>query len=126
MNNDARYTSYQNMVTQVNTGLVQMQKAAARMNLEETAKQLEARREKLERRKFAVGILGEFRRGKSTVINSLLEKEIMPSDILPTSATMNRVTYDLTPHVVLQMRDGSEMEIGIAQLPDYVTKLDKE
>ena len=28
MNNDARYTSYQNMVTQVNTGLVQMQKAA--------------------------------------------------------------------------------------------------
>ncbi len=26
MNNDARYTSYQNMVTQVNTGLVQMQK----------------------------------------------------------------------------------------------------
>ena len=84
MNNDARYTSYQNMVTQVNTGLVQMQKAAARMNLEETAKQLEASREKLERRKFAVGILGEFRRGKSTVINSLLEKEIMPSDILPT------------------------------------------
>ena len=55
MNNDARYTSYQNMVTQVNTGLVQMQKAAARMNLEETAKQLEASREKLERRKFAVG-----------------------------------------------------------------------
>ena len=41
MNNDARYTSYQNMVTQVNTGLVQMQKAAARMNLEETAKQLQ-------------------------------------------------------------------------------------
>lgn len=64
MNNDARYTSYQNMVTQVNTGLVQMQKAAARMNLEETAKQLEASREKLERRKFAVGILREFRRGK--------------------------------------------------------------
>ena len=31
MNNDARYTSYQNMVTQVNTGLVQMQKAAARL-----------------------------------------------------------------------------------------------
>ena len=59
MNNDARYTSYQNMVTQVNTGLVQMQKAAARMNLEETAKQLEASREKLERRKFAVGQTGK-------------------------------------------------------------------
>lgn len=126
MNNDAKYTSYQNMVTQVNTGLVQMQKVASSMNLEETAKNLDASRKKLEQRKFSVGILGEFKRGKSTVINSLLEKEIMPADILPTSATMNRVTYDMEPHVELQMRDGSMMEIGIDQLPDYVTKLDEE
>lgn len=125
MNNDAKYTSYQNMVTQVNTGLVQMQKAALGMNLEETGKNLEASRKKLEERKFAVGILGEFKRGKSTVINSLLEKEIMPADILPTSATMNRVTYDMTPHVELLMRDGTVMEIGIDELPDYVTKLDE-
>ena len=125
MNNDAKYTSYQNMVTQVNTGLVQMQKAALGMNLEETGKTLEASRKKLEERKFAVGILGEFKRGKSTVINSLLEKEIMPADILPTSATMNRVTYDMTPHVELLMRDGTVMEIGIDELPDYVTKLDE-
>ena len=125
MNNDAKYTSYQNMVTQVNTGLVQMQKAALGMNLEETGKNLEASRKKLEERKFAVGILGEFKRGKSTVINSLLEKEIMPADILPTSATMNRVTYDMTPPVELLMRDGTVMEIGIDELPDYVTKLDE-
>ena len=126
MTNDAGYISYQNMVTQVNTGLVQMQKIAQEMNLEETAKQLENRRKKLEARKFAVGILGEFKRGKSTVINSLLEKEIMPADILPTSATMNRVTYDMQPHVKLKMRDGSTMEIGIDDLPNYVTKLDEE
>ena len=126
MTNDAGYISYQNMVTQVNTGLVQMQKIAQEMNLEETAKQLENSRKKLEARKFAVGILGEFKRGKSTVINSLLEKEIMPADILPTSATMNRVTYDMQPHVKLKMRDGSTMEIGIDDLPNYVTKLDEE
>ena len=41
MNNDARYTSYQNMVTQVNTGLVQMQKVAVAMKLEETGKRPE-------------------------------------------------------------------------------------
>lgn len=126
MNNDAKYTSYQNMVTQVNIGLVQMQKAAMKMRLEETAKNLEASKRKLERRRFSVGILGEFKRGKSTVINSLLEKEIMPADILPTSATMNRVTYDMQPHVELRMRDGSTLEINIDELPNYVTKLDEE
>ena len=38
---------------------------------------------------------------------------------------MNRVTYDMTPHVELLMRDGTVMEIGIDELPDYVTKLDE-
>lgn len=126
MNTDAKYTSYQNMVTQVNTGLVQMQTAALDMNLEETGKSLEDSRQKLEKRKFAVGILGEFKRGKSTVINSLLGKEIMPADILPTSATMNRVTYDMQPHVELWMRDHTVKEIGIDELPRYVTKLSEE
>ena len=123
---NAKYTSYQNMVAQVNTGMVQMEKLAASMDLEENRKALEKSREKLTSHKFAVGILGEFKRGKSTVINSLLEKEIMPADILPTSATMNRVTYDLTPHVELLMRDGSTKEIGIGELPAYVTKLSEE
>lgn len=126
MSNDTKYTSYQNMVAQVNTGLVQMEEIAAKMDLEENRKALKKSREKLAGHKFAVGILGEFRRGKSTVINSLLEKEIMPSDILPTSATMNRVTYDLQPHVELYMRDGSVKQIGIDELPRYVTKLSRE
>lgn len=126
MSNDTKYTSYQNMVAQVNTGLVQMEEIAAKMDLEENRKALKKSREKLAEHKFAVGILGEFRRGKSTVINSFLEKEIMPSDILPTSATMNRVTYDLQPHVELYMRDKSVKQIGIDELPRYVTKLSRE
>lgn len=126
MSNEAKYSSYQSMVAQVNTGMVQMEEIAAKMDLEENRKALAKSREKLTEHKFAVGILGEFRRGKSTVINSLLEKEIMPSDILPTSATMNRVTYDLKPHVELYMRDGEVKEIGIDELPRYVTKLSPE
>lgn len=126
MNVDEQYTSYQGMVAQVNTSLVQMEEIAGRLDLQENQKALAKHRRKLSEHTFSVGILGEFRRGKSTVINSLLEKEIMPSDILPTSATMNRVTYDLTPHVELLMRDGTQKQIGIEELPRYVTKLSPE
>ena len=76
------------------------------MKLEETGKKLEESRKKLESRNFSVGILGEFKRGKSTVINSLLEN----TRSIPTSATMNRVTYDMEPHVELEMRDGSRLK----------------
>lgn len=126
MNRDEQYTSYQGMVAQVNTSLVQMEEITERLDLSESQKTLAKHRKKLSGHTFAVGILGEFRRGKSTVINSLLEKEIMPSDILPTSATMNRVTYDLKPHAELILRDGTIKPIGIEELPRYVTKLSPE
>jgi len=122
----AGYATYQNMVSQVNASLVELEKVCRNLNLEENVKELERSRKKLTNHKFAVGVMGEFKRGKSTVINSLLEKEIMPSDILPCSATMNRVTYDLQPHAELLMMDGTVKEIEVDQLADYVTKLTSE
>ena len=126
MNNDEMYTNYQNMVTQVNTSLVQLEGMAKALNMEETQKRLVARREKLEKRCFAVGILGEFKRGKSSLINSLLCTEIIPVDILPCTATMNRVTYDMEPHAQLRMQGGTVKSIGLDELTDYVTMLDAE
>lgn len=126
LNMGAGYATYQNMVSQVNNGLTELEKVCSCLNLEESRKSLEKSREKLANHKFAVGVMGEFKRGKSTVINSMLEKEVMPSDILPCSATMNRVTYDLQPHVEMQMIDGSVKNIPVDQLVNYVTKLNSE
>lgn len=77
-------------------------------------------------RTFSVAIVGEFKRGKSTFINALLGKEILPSDILPCSATLNRVTYGVTPSVKIIFKNGSEEQIPIDHLTDYVTKLTPE
>lgn len=57
---------------------------------------------------FTTAVVGEFKRGKSTFINALLGKEILPSDILPCSATLNRVKYSLTPSVTVTFKDGHE------------------
>lgn len=122
----AGYATYQSMVSTVNTALSDLEKICTELKLEESRKDLEQIRERLSNHTFAVGVMGEFKRGKSTVINSLLEKEIMPSDILPCSATMNRVTYGLHPHVQLKMLDGSVRDIPVEELADYVTKLTAE
>lgn len=120
------YSDYKNMVETINTALADLEKICGEMKMEENRKDLENIRRKLAEHRFAVGVMGEFKRGKSTVINSLLEKEIMPADILPCSATMNRVTYDMHPHVVLHMRDGSTKDISVDRLASYVTKLTGE
>ncbi|MEM8962579.1 MAG: dynamin family protein [Acidobacteriota bacterium] len=80
---------------------------------------------------FSIAVVGEFNRGKSTVINALLGKAILPADIVPTSATVNRVTYGLRPAATIRFRsDGAqettEQKISIHELESYITKLTDE
>lgn len=119
------YQSYQEMVIKVNGGLEKMEQISRQLNLAEKESALRSSRKKMASHKFSVGILGEFKRGKSTVINSLLEAEIVPADVVPTTATMNRITYDLTPHAEVLMKNGSIKTIGVDELKSFVTKLDE-
>lgn len=123
---DQGYSSYHGMVAEVNTAMKELEGLCEQLGMEDTKSSLCAGRKKLTNHKFSVGFMGEFKRGKSTVINALLGQEIMPADILACTATMNRVTYDLTPHAQVLLSDGRTVEVPIDQIKDYVTKLTKE
>lgn len=41
---------------------------------------------------FTVAVVGEFSKGKSTLINKLLGKEVLPTSVLPTTALLTRIT----------------------------------
>ncbi|MEZ2228940.1 MAG: dynamin family protein [Microcoleus sp.] len=81
---------------------------------------------KLENQSFSVAIIGEYKRGKTTLINALLGKDILPTDIKPCSASINRITYSLNPLVKIIFKDGREEEVSIDKLKDYITKLTPE
>lgn len=53
------------------------------------------------RETFTVGFVGEFSRGKSTLINNLLGTNILPVANLPTTALMTRVRYGIKPKIVV-------------------------
>lgn len=42
---------------------------------------------------FTVVVVGEFKRGKSSFINSLLGEEVMITDVVPETVTMNKLSY---------------------------------
>ncbi len=77
----------------------------------------------VESRKFRVAVVGEFKRGKSSLINALLERDVLPADVLPTTATFNRVVFGETPRACLKMKDGTRIDIPIDELAEHVTKL---
>ena len=63
---------------------------------------------------FTVVVLGEFKRGKSTFINALLGNDLLPTDILPETATINALIYNDKPEVEVVMHNGN-VEHGVAE-----------
>lgn len=125
MNNNA-YMGYQAMVTDVTTGLSTLNSVCRNLNMDGQAEELEKLGDKLKNHVFSVGIMGEFKRGKSTVINALLGQDIVPADIVPCSATLNYVRWDTDKRAVIHFKDGTSSSVPVEQLSNFVTKLTEE
>ncbi|WP_432650266.1 dynamin family protein [Huintestinicola sp.] len=122
----ASYTSFRETVNDLTESLEQLKEYATSLNLENTARSIGDIIEKSAGDHFEVAIVGEFKRGKSTLINALLGQEVLPADVLPATATLNRVTYSKDPYVVVEYKDGTSEKVDINHLADYVTKLSYE
>lgn len=125
MGND-NYIGYQSMLTSVTTGMAQLDGICKRLSMEGQATELKNLEERLKNHIFSVGIMGEFRRGKSTVINALLGQEIVPADIVPCSATLNYVKWNVNKGAEIYFKDGTVQSVDVEDLAKYVTKITKE
>jgi hypothetical protein len=108
------------------TALARLAEVATRLEQGELSLQLDSHGIQLANGRFSLAVLGEFKRGKSTLINALLGEEVLPTDVLPTTATLNRLVYSLEKRILLHKHDATIEEIPWGQLARYVTKLDDE
>ncbi len=106
--------------------LVQLREALNRYPNHTLLTEINALISQVQDRKYIVAVAGEFNRGKSSLINALLGMPILPMDILPMTATANRIVYGLTPCVRVQKLDGTQLHIKINELAEYVTKQTEE
>lgn len=90
---------------------------------------LQQQQQQFLRQRFEIVVVGEFSTGKSTFINALLQKEVLPSRVTPTTATINFIRH-LTEGpghecAVVHYYDGKEEEVSFDQLDQYVTEMSK-
>ena len=120
------YIGYQNMLTTVTTGIAELGTICTDLGMPEQAGDMELMRDRLQNHVFSVGIMGEFRRGKSTVINALLGQAVVPSDIVPTTATPNYVRWSPEKYAEIHFKDGRTQTVAVEELSGYVTKITEE
>jgi GTPase SAR1 family protein len=83
--------------------------------------------DRVERDTFKILVIGEMKRGKSTLINALLGQKVLPAHTLPKTAIVSEVKWGDVPRAVLHYRtaNGSppreSLEVAVEDLDAYVS-----
>ena len=69
-----------------------------------------------------VAVIGEFKRGKTTLINALLGTDLLPTGVLPVTAVPALVRFGARPRATLRLLNGAEEDIDIDALRGFLTE----
>jgi ribosome biogenesis GTPase A len=72
--------------------------------------------------RFYLACIGQFKRGKSTLINALIGEPTLPVGFIPVTAVPTVIRFGVHPRARVQGRDGSWQEIAVSELSQYVSE----
>ena len=94
----------------------------AALGTDQDREQIAALRDRLDAARLRVLVAGEAKRGKSTLINALLGRAVLPAGVTPLTAVATTVRYGDDPHAEVRFADGHEEKQPLTALPDLVTE----
>jgi small GTP-binding protein len=100
-------------------GLIRKTRQA--INIEEAS--MKAAFDMLERRAeepMKVAITGQFSSGKSTFLNALLSKDILPTGITPVTSKVNYIRYGNSFQLQVHYNDGREAFYGVENIASFI------
>ncbi|MDX2018657.1 MAG: dynamin family protein [Deltaproteobacteria bacterium] len=95
---------------------------AEQIGLASTARDIrDVRLPKLEQERFSLVVLGEFNRGKSTLINALIGQRLLPAAATPTTAALAELRQGETFSATAVFDDGTRLALDRSALDGYLT-----
>jgi len=94
----------------------------AALGTDRDREQLAALRDRLAAARLRVLVAGEAKRGKSTLINALLGRPVLPSGVTPLTAVVTTVRYGADSRAEVRFGDGHLEKYPLAALGDLVTE----
>lgn len=102
--------------------LEQAEKFVRDLGVEKIAQDLHLMRMTLSREQFEVIVAGEFSNGKSTFLNALLQEEILPSSVVPTTALINKIYFRNQPTFEVHFDNGKVQKLSRQEFLDFVAE----
>jgi len=77
--------------------------------------------ERIEQDQFRLAVVGQFKRGKTSLLNALLgEADLLPVGALPFTSVLTIVKYGRQRNAQVVFQSGTRLSISLAELKDYV------
>jgi GTP-binding protein EngB required for normal cell division len=86
------------------------------------AREAAALAERVSEGRFYVAVVGQFKRGKSTLINALVGDTLLPAGVVPVTAVVTVVRHGPDRAARIRGVDGAWRDVALGQLADYVSQ----
>ncbi len=104
------------------SGLLHLADLAQELEAEPVAEEARELATRVAEGRFYVACVGQFKRGKSTLLNALVGHQVVPTGFIPVTAVPTVIRFGDELSARVRMRDGSWREVALADLKQYVTE----
>jgi len=78
---------------------------------------------KLAEDRFVLAVLGQFKRGKSSLMNAIIGEPLLPTSVLPLTSTITILRYGPKKYILVDKENSLfAEELPVSMLPDFVTE----
>lgn len=113
---------YRDLRTQLIGNIEHLREISSRRDNEKIVDNLNEIREKLIENRFHLVVLGQFKRGKSTFINSIIGDKILPTSVIPLTSIVTILKFGQHEEAEVIFEEGTRRVITRDELTDYVTE----
>ena len=78
--------------------------------------------ERIEAARVYVACVGQFKRGKSSLLNALVGQPLLPVGLMPVTAIPTTLRYGVEPRIRVHFISGDEGEYEVGAIADFVTE----
>lgn len=89
------------------------------------ASQVKLLAEKLQKKDVTIAVIGQFKRGKTTMVNSILGQKILPTGIVPITSAVTRIEYsegEAGDTARVFFLNGLSEEVPVEDLHEYISE----
>lgn len=110
-------------VVPLEQGLKVVERIQAAFHLDSLIPQIAAVSRALpERQVVNVAVVGRFKAGKSSFLNGIIGREVLPVDVLPATSVITQVSHGASDRAVVRYLDGRVEEIDLERIAEFATE----